>query len=65
MSVVSDQQDHRLPRSGARAFARLDTSETRHPLALAADPASTTVTLGKIGDFLEVDFRRLFAWLLA
>ena len=65
MTVVSDQQDHRLPRSGARAFARLDTSETRRPLALAAEPASTTVTLGKIGDFLEVDFRRLFAWLRA
>jgi succinoglycan biosynthesis transport protein ExoP len=63
MTVVSDQQDHRLPRSGARAFARLDTIETRRPETAPAVADAETVTLGKIGDFLEVDFRRLFAWL--
>lgn len=89
MSDVADRPDT-LPRSGARAFARLDTSmigmrrpvrsvPSAEPVAKAApasDPAQAaaaaaapapiaveTITLNRIGDFLELDFGRLFTWL--
>lgn len=89
MTDVADRTD--APnRSGARAFARLDTSMIgmRRPMRVAdpqalpavepvpAEPARVvaaqaaapagmveTVTLNKIGDFLELDFGRLFSWL--
>jgi len=66
MTVVSDHS-HRMPRSAARAFARLNTAETHHtaPQPSAPAEARNTVTLGKIGDFLELDLRRLFVWLRA
>ena len=83
MSDVADRPDTPT-HSGARAFARLDTSviglrrAANAPAAKAtpaAEPASVadtvierdvpveTVTLNKIGDFLELDFGRLFTWL--
>jgi uncharacterized protein involved in exopolysaccharide biosynthesis len=85
MSDVADRPDTNT-RSGARAFARLDTSAigmrrpvrttAAEPVARAtpandaapatAIPASIpveTVTLNKLGDFLELDFGRLFTWL--
>jgi uncharacterized protein involved in exopolysaccharide biosynthesis len=84
MSDIADRPDTPAA-SGARAFARLDTSmigmrrATAERVARAApanDPAPPpampaivatvpveTVTLGKIGDFLELDFGRLFTWL--
>lgn len=69
MSIVTD-----LPNtpgtatSGARAFARLNTDQTVQRMAPAREelrPAEpeATVTIDKIGDFLELDFRRLFTWL--
>jgi uncharacterized protein involved in exopolysaccharide biosynthesis len=95
MSDVADRPDTPA-HSGARAFARLDTSligMRRTPRA-AAEPAANetapvaeatpatrlppaavaamqrgaaaqveTVTLNKLGDFLELDFGRLFTWL--
>ena len=85
MSDVAERPDT-MTRSGARAFARLDTSmigmrrATAERVAKAVpanDPAPVatpmavveaaapveTVTLNKIGDFLELDFGRLFTWL--
>ena len=81
MSDIADRPDASA-RSGARAFARLDTSmigmrrpanefTARATPAAEAAPAAAverevpveTVTLGKIGDFLELDFGRLFTWL--
>lgn len=84
MSDVADRPDTPA-RSGARAFARLDTSliGTRRPVRPTAEPMAKatpandaapvaafepgaqveTVTLNKIGDFLELDFGRLFTWL--
>ncbi len=85
MSDVADRPDA-MTRSGARAFARLDTSmigmrrpirsvpaaepvarampaNDMAPAAVAAAPAIETVTLNKLGDFLELDFGRLFTWL--
>lgn len=83
MSDVADRPDT-PSRSGAHAFARLDTNMIgmRRPIrptaaqpvaksppaaepAPAAAPAMAveTVTLNKIGDFLELDFGRLFTWL--
>ena len=84
MSDVADRPDTPA-RSGARAFARLDTSMigTRRPVRPVAEPMAKatpandaapvaafepapqieTVTLNKIGDFLELDFGRLFTWL--
>jgi uncharacterized protein involved in exopolysaccharide biosynthesis len=63
MTVMSDRPDNFIDRSGARAFARLDSSAPRRIAAVATEPAEATVTLNKIGDFLELDFRRLFTWL--
>ncbi|MBS3847630.1 GumC family protein [Devosia sp. BSSL-BM10] len=54
-------------RTGARAYARLGGEQNwRAPApANTAQAPSTpnTVTLDKIGDFLELDFGRLFVWL--
>lgn len=86
MSDVADRPDTpAVNRSGARAFARLDTemigmrrpmrpqvhpvakpapaAPTAAPAAPASVPQVETVTLNKIGDFLELDFSRLFTWL--
>jgi polysaccharide biosynthesis transport protein len=53
--------------SGARVYARLDRqTDRRAPVAANSQvpiEASTTITLDKIGDFLELDFGRLFVWL--
>jgi len=57
---VSDTSGASGGKSGARAFARLDIERARREQA-----ASEAVTLQKIGDFLEIDFRRLFVWLRA
>lgn len=62
------------PVSGARAFARLGARPANDtpaiPPAPKADqrpagdaPQVQTVTLNKVGDFLELDFGRLFTWL--
>lgn len=54
-------------RSASRAYARLGSEPAWTPSAPAnttqSADASTTVTLDKIGDFLELDFGRLFVWL--
>ena len=65
MSIISEIADSR--RQQARALGRRDGIADRRvagfsPPGIAAEPTAT-VTLGKIGDFLEIDFRRLFAWL--
>lgn len=68
MSIVSDLPNVSGPTSGARAFARLNSDHTVQRITPAklempsAEPVAT-VTLDKIGDFLELDFRRLFTWL--
>lgn len=53
--------------SGARAFARLGARPANDGAAVATPlqeaPRAETVTLDKIGDFLELDFGRLFTWL--
>jgi succinoglycan biosynthesis transport protein ExoP len=69
MSRFTDTTQPGSAISGARAFARLgmrpDTpanDAAPAPQPEAAVPVET-VTLGKIGDFLELDFGRLFTWL--
>jgi len=69
---VSDMFKFSSDKSGARAFARLDSGARTHGAApkIARRPAEATepvatVTLDKIGDFLELDFRRLFVWVRA
>lgn len=68
MSIVSDLPKAPGPTSGARAFARLNSERNVQRIvpanteAPASEPVAT-VTLDKIGDFLELDFRRLFTWL--
>ena len=68
MSIVSDLNKGSELASVARAFARRSSD---HPVQRmmpvraempVAEPVAT-VTLDKIGDFLELDFRRLFTWL--
>ncbi len=70
MSSLTDRSQPASTISGARQLARLvsrgetpanDTSPASAPVQAAA-PVET-VTLGKIGDFLELDFERLFTWL--
>lgn len=54
------------PRSGIRAYSRLDYDAPRYPQKAATDHTTApdnTITLDKIGDFLELDFGRLFVWL--
>lgn len=77
MSSATDGPINPQLPSGARAFARLEGRAypgRRLSDRVSAPPAGElrqaeekpqveTVTLNKIGDFLEVDFRRLFVWL--
>ncbi|WP_417308303.1 GumC family protein [Devosia sp.] len=81
MSDITDRPQAARTASGARAFARLDVGQSRArattPSQRPAPSAGSyeapraeatpveTVTLAKVGDFLELDFRRLFAWLRA
>jgi uncharacterized protein involved in exopolysaccharide biosynthesis len=56
------------PRPDARPASRFEHFELPRESdleTLGAPPAVETVTLGKIGDFLELDFRRLFVWIRA
>jgi uncharacterized protein involved in exopolysaccharide biosynthesis len=52
-------------RQAGRAFARREILAGRRHVGRSepAPPPEPSVTLNKIGDFLEIDFRRLFAWL--
>jgi uncharacterized protein involved in exopolysaccharide biosynthesis len=52
-------------RQAGRAFARREILAGRRHIGRdePALPPEPTVTLSKIGDFLEIDFRRLFGWL--
>lgn len=67
MTIVADNLQPHSPRSAARSYARLNTRPLAEvpraevPPAAAAEP----VTLERIGDFLELDLRRIFAWLRA
>jgi len=64
---MSDLASSTPPRSGARAYSRLDYERDWRRAAPAntarAPEAPTTITLDKIGDFLELDFGRLFVWM--
>ncbi len=62
MSIASDFNRPVNTVSGARAFARLGARPANDTVVDAPVPVET-VTLGKIGDFLELDFGRLFTWL--
>lgn len=50
--------------SAAQALASASTSASESGIRNASEPIAT-VTLDKIGTFLELDFRRLFVWLRA
>jgi uncharacterized protein involved in exopolysaccharide biosynthesis len=71
MTAISDPDPS--PFSGARAFARLDTRPSRQaapptsvePTGASVVEGGDTVTLNKIGTFLELDLGRLFTWLRA
>lgn len=73
MTAVSDRPDSSSFVSGTRAFARLDTRHAPRPepapvkeaTAPSVEAVDETVTLNKIGDFLELDLGRLFVWLRA
>lgn len=64
MTIVADNLPPQSARSAARSYARLNTRpviELPRPEAPHAEP----VTLERVGDFLELDLRRIFAWLRA
>lgn len=63
MSSLTDRSQPLSSVSGARAFARLGAVPANDPAPAAVATPSETVTLHKIGDFLELDFGRLFTWL--
>lgn len=63
MSITSDMQHRINTVSGARAFARLGARPANDTPADPALEPVQTVTLNKIGDFLELDLGRLFTWL--
>ncbi|TIN44558.1 MAG: lipopolysaccharide biosynthesis protein, partial [Mesorhizobium sp.] len=52
-------------RRASRARLQQDAPVTARPSAAVTPEPVPTVTLDKIGDFLELDFRRLFVWLRA
>ncbi|MBU1307443.1 MAG: lipopolysaccharide biosynthesis protein, partial [Alphaproteobacteria bacterium] len=67
MADIAPPPDRRV---GPRSYARLGVEQNwRAPIAASAAnttqqaAAPATVTLDKIGDFLELDFGRLFVWL--
>lgn len=63
MSIASDFNRGVNTVPGARAFARLGARTVANDAVAEAPAPVETVTLGKIGDFLELDFGRLFTWL--
>jgi uncharacterized protein involved in exopolysaccharide biosynthesis len=70
MSVFSDPSKTSQANPAARPFSRSDYEAFQRPnnntIKTVRDIEPTeTVTLDKIGDFLELDFRRLFVWLRA
>lgn len=72
MSSASESFQSGRSSSGARAYARLDTraAPPRRNDDHAVEPRVTTgepeaVTLNRIGEFLELDFGRMFVWLRA
>lgn len=67
MSVFSDPSKSPQANPSARPFSRSDYEafqRSNNSIKTMRDIEPTqTVTLDKIGDFLELDFRRLFVWL--
>lgn len=67
MSVLPDSSKSSPANPAARPFSRSDYESVQRagirPVR-ESEPVAT-VTLDKIGDFLELDFRRLFVWLRA
>ena len=66
MTVVSDIPERAAATSGSRAYARLgEEKRYRAPVLPVAPvaPADDAVTLDKIGDFLELDLRRVTTWI--
>jgi polysaccharide biosynthesis transport protein len=67
MSAFSDRPNPARPNLGTRTAALLDKELARNAGGqdIASRPVDQrpTVTVEKVGDFLEVDFRRLFVWL--
>jgi uncharacterized protein involved in exopolysaccharide biosynthesis len=63
MTVVSDIPERVAAKASMRAYARLGNEKRSEVSAVPAQPASEAVTLDKIGDFLELDLRRVSVWL--
>lgn len=69
MSVFSDTSKSSPANPAARPFSRSDydtVPRSSGPVRTMRDgELAAPVTIEKVGDFLELDFRRLFAWLRA
>lgn len=67
MSAFSDRPNPVRPNLESRTSALFDKEMARrsvgHEVTEVPVEPRPTVTVEKVGDFLEVDFRRLFAWL--
>lgn len=65
MTILADDLQPEASRSAARSYARLNTrpAAERARATPASAAAPEPVTLERIGDFLELDLRRIFVWL--
>jgi uncharacterized protein involved in exopolysaccharide biosynthesis len=68
MSVLPDSSKSSAANPAARPFSRSDYETVQRsggPVRTVRDDPAAAVTIEKVGDFLELDFRRLFSWLRA
>lgn len=66
MSIASDSLHLNRPEPGGRSYGRPRITAQRRPdvkLAIPELPAPDSITLEKVGDFLELDLRRVSVWL--
>lgn len=67
MSVLPDSSKPVPANTGSRPFSRSDYESAyrvgEHPAPPRVPEPVPTITVDKIGDFLEIDFRRMFVWL--
>src|SRR6187431_188802 len=64
MVVVSERPERAAaPRSAMRAYARLGETSRDRTMAPPTRPGEDSVSLERIGEFLELDLRRITVWL--
>ncbi len=63
MTAVSDTPERASARISTSSYARVGGESSATVSAVSKQPATDAVTVEKIGDFLELDLRRVSVWL--